>query len=53
MSILLDGWSDGQRMSLINFIVVTKIGPVLLEAVYGEGEYKEKLPMPTSFERLS
>uniref|UniRef100_A0A0R0KK58 DUF659 domain-containing protein n=1 Tax=Glycine max TaxID=3847 RepID=A0A0R0KK58_SOYBN len=33
MSIVSDGWSDPQRRSLINFMVVTKSGPMFLKAI--------------------
>ncbi|XP_047309896.1 uncharacterized protein LOC124913349 [Impatiens glandulifera] len=42
VTIVSDGWTDIQRRPLINFMVVTKNGPMFLKAVNCEGEYKDK-----------
>jgi len=39
VSICSDGWADAQR-SLINFMAVTKSGPMFLNSVNAEGEVK-------------
>ncbi|KAG6498179.1 hypothetical protein ZIOFF_046091 [Zingiber officinale] len=42
VSICSDGWSDVQRRSLINIMVVCESGPMFLKAINCEGEYKDK-----------
>ncbi|XP_072984347.1 uncharacterized protein [Typha latifolia] len=42
LSIICDGWTDGQRRPLINFLAVTESGLMFLRAVNCEGEYKDK-----------
>ncbi|KAH1238070.1 hypothetical protein GmHk_08G022826 [Glycine max] len=42
VSIVSDGWSDPQRRSLINFMVVTKSGPMFLKAIDCSNEIKDK-----------
>ncbi|KAK9288101.1 hypothetical protein L1049_016548 [Liquidambar formosana] len=42
VSIVTDGWSDAQRMPLINFMAVTESGPVFLKAINCKGKYKDK-----------
>ncbi|KAL5153357.1 hypothetical protein HKD37_19G052923 [Glycine soja] len=42
VSIVSDGWSDPQRRSLINFMVVTESGPMFLKAIDCSNEIKDK-----------
>ena len=42
VSIVSDGWSDPQRRSLINFMVVTENGPMFLKAIDCSNEIKDK-----------
>ncbi|KAG4935424.1 hypothetical protein JHK82_049727 [Glycine max] len=42
VSIVSDGWSDLQRRSLINFMVVTESGPMFLKAIDCSNEIKDK-----------
>ncbi|XP_028188846.1 uncharacterized protein LOC114375264 [Glycine soja] len=42
VSIVSDGWSDPQRRSLINFMVVTESGPMFLKAINCSDEIKDK-----------
>ncbi|KAL3009924.1 hypothetical protein AAZX31_07G111100 [Glycine max] len=42
VSIVSDGWSDPQRRSLINFMVVTKSGPMFLKAIDCSNEIRDK-----------
>ncbi|KAL5134361.1 hypothetical protein HKD37_03G007538 [Glycine soja] len=42
VSIVSDGWSDLQRRSLINFMVVTESGPMFLKAINCSNEIKDK-----------
>ena len=41
VSIVSDGWSDPQRRSLINFMVVTKSGHIFLKAIDCSNEIKD------------
>jgi len=40
--IVSDEWSDPQKRPLINFMVVTKSGPMFLKSIDGSGEIKDK-----------
>ena len=42
VSIVSDGWSDPQRRSLINFMAITKSGPMFLKAIDCSNEIKDK-----------
>ena len=42
VSICSDGWSDAQRIPLINIMVVSESGPMFLKAINCEGETKDK-----------
>ena len=42
ISLVTDGWTDVQRRPLINFIAMSKSGPMFLKAVNCEGEFKDK-----------
>jgi len=42
VAIVSDGWSGPQRRSLINFMAITKSGPMFLKSVDGSGETKDK-----------
>jgi hypothetical protein len=42
VTITADGWSDAQQRPLINFIAVTKEGPMFLRAINTEGDIKRK-----------
>ncbi|KAL2974702.1 hypothetical protein AAZX31_14G119300 [Glycine max] len=42
VSTVSDGWSDPQRRSLINFMVVTESGPMFLKAIDCSNEIKDK-----------
>ena len=42
MSIVSDGWTNAQRRPLINFMAASEGGPMFLQAVNCEGEYKDK-----------
>lgn len=42
MTIVSDGWSDPQRIPLINFMVVTKRGHMFLKAIDCSDEIKDK-----------
>jgi len=42
VSIVSDGWSDPQRRSLINFMVVTESRPMFLKAIDCSNEIKDK-----------
>ena len=42
VSIVSDGWSDSQRRSLINFMVISNGKPMFLKSVDYLGEIKDK-----------
>jgi len=42
VTIAADGWSDSQRRPLINFLAVTKSGPIFLKCENTEGKVKTK-----------
>ena len=42
MSICSDGWSNAQRIALINIMAVSKSRPMFLKAINCEGETKDK-----------
>ncbi|KAJ7961380.1 DUF659 domain-containing protein [Quillaja saponaria] len=44
-SIVSDGWTDAQHMSLINFMATSKGGLIFLKAIDGSKEYKDKFYM--------
>ena len=39
---MLDGWSDPQRRSLINFMTVNESGPMFLKSINTSDEIKDK-----------
>ncbi|PNX78363.1 hypothetical protein L195_g034341 [Trifolium pratense] len=42
VSIVTDGWTDGQRRPLINFMATSTAGPIFLKAIDTTGEFKDR-----------
>uniref|UniRef100_A0A2N9EEB5 DUF659 domain-containing protein n=1 Tax=Fagus sylvatica TaxID=28930 RepID=A0A2N9EEB5_FAGSY len=42
LSIVSDGWTDAQRMPLINFMGTSELGPIFLKTIDGTKEYKDR-----------
>jgi hypothetical protein len=42
VTIVCDGWSDGERRPVINMLAVSESGPVFIGAIYNEDKVKRK-----------